>query len=355
MGKILVEFRDHYGWFPALTPYAANVERTWVHNDIGTASFTLPLTTPYLYSITKWGRIFRILEDGLPPWVGVAEEREWSESGVTLSLKSAEWLLNKKVTRQGLAFTAGTAVGTIAHGLFTSGYLGSSIVRPIQAGIFDASTPRFVEPYNYADAWEEMKKLADEGGCAVWVDSDLKVHFRASRGTDKSASIKLREGTHLVGVKIKETIADALTGAVTIGKEVNGVRQKLATSYNGDLGYERLQALSFDNTADYDGLLALTKQEIADRVFPKLTVDAEFVKATGSAFWGQFFIGDTVELLLSSYPNYNAYTGQMEPFAQKARVLGIEIGGEDQMRLVLETRNPFADPNRLPFIGWTPS
>lgn len=241
MSKLLVEWRSHYNESAVLSAYAADVERTWVTNDIGTASITFPMTTPNLWSLTQWGRIFRILEDGIEPWVGVAEEMEWSESGVTLSLKSAEWLLQQKFTSQGLSFPAGTPAGTIAYHIFRQAYLGNSVVHAIRPGFFDAPKPRFVEPYNYADCWEELKKLADESGAYVWVDGDLLCHFRDHRGIDKSSYIKLREGKHLVNVKIRESIADALTGAVAIGKgDTIAAAPKIVTSLNKDAGYERL-------------------------------------------------------------------------------------------------------------------
>src|SRR5262249_41434673 len=154
----------------------------------------------------QWGRIFRIYEYGVPSWAGVATEMQWSENGVTLQLKSAEWLLQKAVTGQGLAFETGTRAGKIAYGVFASAYLNNRVVHPIRTGIFDATRPRFVEPYNYADCWEELKKLADESGAEVWVDENLYCHFRDARGTDKSTSIKLREGKHLVNVSLTSSV-----------------------------------------------------------------------------------------------------------------------------------------------------
>src|SRR5215212_7835555 len=208
MGRILVEYSDAYNYYSAVTPYAADVTRTWVRNDVGTASMTFPLTTPNLWGVIQWGRIIRIHEYGVPSWVGVATEREWTSEGVTLHLKSAEWLLQKAITGQGLAFTAGARSGTIAYGLFASAYLVNRLHRPIRAGTFDGSKARFKEPYNYADCWTELKNLAEEDGADVWVDANLFCHYRDLRGTDKRTSIKLREGQHLVGVRIHDSIED---------------------------------------------------------------------------------------------------------------------------------------------------
>src|SRR4051812_10375543 len=118
MGQILVQVNDNRDYGGFLTPHAADVTRSWVKNEIGTAEMTFPITTPFLWAICDWGRIIRIHEYGLPAWVGSVVEREWSEGGVTLHLKSAEWHLAKKVTRQGLI------LGQSAAGPVTAGQIG---------------------------------------------------------------------------------------------------------------------------------------------------------------------------------------------------------------------------------------
>src|SRR5262249_596516 len=153
----------------------------------------------------------------------------------------------------------------------------------------------------YADCWTELKKLADESGACVWVDANLKIHFRNSRGTDKWTTIKLREGSHLVNVKVKETINGCLTHAVALGPGDNiASRAKISTSYNGDPGYMFAEVLTFDSIDPLNAeneLLELTRQAMGERVYPRLTVDAEMVKTTNGAFW----VGDTVDLVLTSY------------------------------------------------------
>lgn len=351
MGRLLVEYSDHYNSWSKVTPHAADVTRTWVLNDIGTASLTFPITTPDLMNIIAWGRIYRIHEYGVPSWAGVATEMEWSDSGVTLSLKGMEWTLQKNITGQGLAFPAGTRAGKIAYGLFASSYFANRSVHPILAGAFDATRPRFVEPYNYADCWEELKKLADESGAQVWVDANLYCNFRDGRGTDKSASIKLREGKHLVGVKVRESIEDALTRAIALGKgDTLAAKPKVALDWVADVGYERTEVLSYDNETDRVHMTELAKEEISGRAYPRLAVDCEFVKVPSGEFWGQFFVGDTIEVILTSYiDNYN---GTMVPLVRPARVLGLELGGEDRMRLVLEVSH---NPGDLYVQPWTPT
>lgn len=352
MGRILVEASDHYNSIRIVSPYASNVSRTWVRNGIGTAELTFPFSTPNLLFLITWGRIYRIYEYGVPPWAGVATEIEWGDGVAILHLKSLEWTLRKNVTGQGLFFQPGSSAGKIAYGVFASSYLSNRVVHPIKAGIFDATKPHFKEPYNYADGWEVLSKLAEEDDADVWVDADLYCHFRDSRGTDKTNTIKLREGKHLVNVRVLESIEDCLTGAIALGKgDSIASKPKIITSWMADPGYEMVEALNYDNVTSQDELFELAKKEITKRAYPSLSVDAELV---GGEYWGQFGVGDTVQLMLTSYLNYDYWSGlgQTWSLIRPAKVLGMELSGEDRMRLVLHTT--LAD-STLYFRGWTPT
>lgn len=350
MGVVLVEWTDHYNHSPAISPYASNVTRTWVRNEIGTASMALPLTAPNLASLIRWGRIIRIHEAGVPTWAGVVTEREWAEDGVTLRLKSAEWLLSKALTGQGLAFPTGSSSGAIAYGLFSSAYVRNRIAKPLRAGIFGVPNPRFKEPYNYADCWEELKRLAEEDGADVWVDANLYCHYSTGRGRDKTATVKLRSGKHLINLRIGEGIEDALTGTVALGAGPSLSSQlKTITRWSADPGYERLEVLKFDKTNDLSDLNSLAQQAIRERAYPKTIIDCEFVKVPGGEHWGAFGISDIVELIV---PSYLDGFGGVNPTMQ-ARVLGMELGGEDQMRLVLGAL-PATDLG-MQFSNWNPT
>lgn len=345
MGKIIVEWGNEYDYAKAVTPHAAGVSRTWVWNDIGTATVAFPMTTPQLSKIIEWGQTIRIHEDGVPSWSGVVEGREWSAEGVALQLKSAEYLLTRKITGQGLFFQPGTRAGAIAYGLFVSAYLKNNYIHALKAGIFDASKPHFRLPYDYADLWTELKALADEDGAALWVDENLHVHFRNTRGSDKSATIKLREGKHLTNVRVHETIADAITAAVALGNgaEIQN-KPQVAIKWDTDAKYFRAEVLNFSDINEREGLREPTRQTIRERGVPRVTLDADFIRTPSGEHWGAFFIGDVVEVEVSSYLGWPYF---------RARVLGIEMAGEDVMRLVLEiiprSNNDFV------FSAWTPT
>src|SRR5262249_35645902 len=153
---------------------------------------------------------------GVPPWVGLITERSASDGAVQVQLKSAEWLMQKKLTGSGLTFGAqgGDTSATIAYGLFQSAYLHNCRLPNLRPGAFTATRQHFKQ-YDYVDLYEEIRKLADEDGAAFWIDENLLLHFTNTRGTNKTTTIKLREGKHLVNVRTSESAEDVLTAAVS--------------------------------------------------------------------------------------------------------------------------------------------
>lgn len=326
---IIIEYANEYGYAPRLCPHAADVVRTWVNNEIGTASFFLPATTPNLLEIIRFGNIISIIEAPWPRWVGTVTERDWTDSGVTVRLKSAEWLLTGKPTGISLAFPAGSVDGFIAKGVFQSAYLKNNPYHPIKAGIFDSNQPRFIEPLEYADCWETLLELAEDGGSSVWVDEDFYLHFRRQRGTDKRETVKLFEGTHLVELRVVESIEDAQTAGIAIGAEHNNTRAKSARRLQQPLGYFRAFATDYNKLYGDIQLRDALQKDINDRAAPRLTVDVSFVKTKLGNLWGTFFIGDIVELNLTSY----APEGQNTTLT--VQIIGLEISGEDKVRMIM--------------------
>lgn len=303
---------------------ATSVSRTWVLNDIGTATYELPITQPDLSRIVELGAINWLYEDGVPPFVGYVEERSWTDSSVRVGLRSAEGLLRGQLTRQGLVLGADgqASVGTVAYNVFLSGVLRNSTV-PLRAGIFDAEGARFVE-YSYADVFDAFSKLAENYRAAFWVDENLTVHFRSQRGADKTGSVVLVQGRNLINVQITETIAETINAAVGLG-EGNDLakRPKKALRFT-PVGQFKAEVLTLSGAADSETVTKMTEDELRKRRHPKITIDAELVKTAPE--WGQFFLGDIVKVVSSVVPWGNEYN---------CRVVGVEIGQEDKMRLVL--------------------
>jgi hypothetical protein len=310
---------------------ATTVNRTWVLNDIGSATYELPITEPDLETITQFGAIHWLYEDDTPTFVGYVEERSWSSNSVRIGLRSAEGLLRGQLTRQGLVLGAGspTSAGVVAYNVFISGVLRNSTV-PLRAGVFDAAGARFVA-LDYADVFEVFSKLAENYSAAFWVDEDLNTHFRTARGSDKSEQVFLFEGRNLINFQLNESIADSINAAVGVGdKEPTSEVDGIAARYKAPLRYPVLgrfkaEVLNLSEAADPETVKIRTKEAIIARRNPVTTIDAELVRS--AVEFGQFGLGDIVKVVSTAVPWIAEYN---------CRVIGMEIGQEDKMRLVLE-------------------
>lgn len=308
------------------TTAAANTNRTWVLNGTGSASLELSEDTPDIANIVALDTLCWLYEDGVPPWAGFVEERSWGDAGgVTLSLRSAEGLLQKQITRQSLVLGAdGSATtGAVGYAVFESAILRNSSV-PLYPGVFDAAGARYVE-YQYTDAYEAISKLTENDRAAFWVDEDLRLHLRTARGADKREIIKLEQGINLTEVAIKESSANRINAAVGLG-EGNDIttKPKKALKFGTRGGIFRSEVLSFSNAKDAETVRKLTVEEINKRRTVAVTVDCAILRNCPE--WGNFWLGDTVTVLSTRVPWQNEYS---------CRVVGAEVGETDTARLIL--------------------
>lgn len=353
--RIIAEFSSPRDELLGVCPYVSDVSREWIFNDFGTASFSLPGTTPRLYEFVNWGNIVRLHEEGVPSWVGVVTERKWNKGNVQLNLKSAEWLLQKKITRQGLLLGAngGVAAGAIASALFYSAAIRSNRVQNLKPGNFDATTMHFRQ-YDYVDLFDALQEMAEKDGAAFWVDTDLFVHYRNRRGVDKSQGnypIVLYEDTQLIDVELTERIENVITAAMALGA---GDSLTAKPKYGVAINHPRLfraEVMNQSGVKTPAGLVEPTKAIIKERSEPELLVDATMLrydnKRDGTpqfAEWGKFWLGDIVKLVLYS-------TGY--PLEVSAQLIGAGIDEENKMRLVSKLVNLPVPPYE--YLAWTPT
>lgn len=308
---------------------ATAVQRAWVLNEVGTATYEVPLTEPRLAEIVAYGAINWLYEDGVPPFVGYVEERRWGDFGVSVGLRSAEGLLKGQLTRQSLVLGADgkMSTGVIAYNVFLSGVLRNG-ASPLRTGIFDAGKARFME-YSYADVLDAFAKLSESYKAAFWVDEDLRVHFRDSRGEDKRTEIVLVHGRNLINVTVTESLADTINAAVGLG-EGNDIAAKPKKAWRfTPTGQFRGEVFNLSNAADGETVAQLTEDELRQRRHPKVTIEAELIREAPE--WGLFFLGDIVRVVSPVVPWQSEYD---------CRVIGAEVGQENKMRLVLEVLPP---------------
>lgn len=313
-----------------ISPYAANVQRSWVLNEVGSATLEIPSDTPDLARIAMFGALIWLYEDGVPPFVGYVEEVTFADFGsVVLGLRSAEGLLKGQITRQAVLLGESTVIsaGAVAYGVFESAVLRNSR-SPLRAGVFDAENATFLKA-TYADCLEVFKKLVEDDRAAFWVDENLAVHFRGRRGSDKRESVYLYHGYNFLGASVRGTAADTINAAVVVGDSSNPTDGRTAALRFEPAGQFRAEVLTFSSAKDQAQSRQYGIDTLRVRRWPTYTIEGFLPRQ--AAEWGNCWLGDIVRVISPLVPWQKEFI---------CRVVGTEIGQDDQMRLVLDVLPP---------------
>lgn len=337
--RVQLSYSSPYDHLYKVTKDIAVTSMTWVRNGVGTATIDVPTSHPDLQRLVEWGNIFRLNSLDVRPWVGQMVSREWSNGVMHLGCKSAEWMLQGKLTGQGKLYGAsgGEAAGGVAASLFYNAAIANNDIRVLQPGVFTASQRVFRE-YNYEDLFKSWEKLAADCGADFWVDEYLRAHFTDQRGRNLADTLVLREGRHLSDVRVVESAEEILTAAVGIGDEISGsIRPTFRLRYTNS-PFFRAQTISVSGAKDESALEWPVRSALTEKGEPRLAVDANILKINGS--YGDFWIGDIITLVVK------------HPLLQKinVRVIGLEKGTGDVLRGIFEVIPAVSQTTLVP---WT--
>jgi hypothetical protein len=340
MGNIQVQVSSQEDDILFLTKDLAVTSRTWVKNDVGTATLAVPYSHPRMQDLAAYGNIIRIRERGIQPWVGQVVNRSWdSTSGVvSLACKSAEWMLQKKITGQGRTYVgnSGYSAGTVAYAIFENAAIANNDLKQLKAGIFKAAAPVHRE-FNYADLFDALQDLAEDYTADFWVDETLRVHF-TDRGVDRRERTVLREGRHLSGVRVTDSAEEMITAVIGIGAGDSIVKRPKYLRKLKEAPFFRAEAMDVSGVGAEAGLVEPVEGHLKKDGLPRVTVDASVERINGT--YGDFWIGDTVTLITR------------HPFLRRidAEVIGIERGETDSLRVVFSVVTEVTSSNIVP---WT--
>lgn len=328
MGKVTIAYAAPTGMLKGITPAVVSAIRTWVANGIGTAEELFATDTPRLDDIIQPGSLHWIYEQGLPPWVGVVVGRGYKQGSVSVRLRSAEQLLSKKVTRQGLKLVPELTIGAVLREVVQSGVIANSRA-PLQLGTFDASGHTFGF-LDYADVYETLSKLCAEYGKQFWVDTSLLVHVRDVRGRDLRGQLVLRDNgssAQLLDVSADEDYLETLNRVVMIGPGSGDIStvDKVALELSASLPLQNSEAIKADKAETVDQLRAVAAEMLRTRGGPRIAVDATLLNVDG--IWGHIGLGDLVTLVLPNTLPHNP--------VHQARITGLERS-VDQYRALFE-------------------
>lgn len=304
------------------TKYIADVSRTFAWNDVGTAAFKMARSLPNVSELLAWGNIVKIVEPGLPTWVGQVEDRQWSGGGVDLNLKSMEAQLDNYITDQGLVFgtNGGATSAEIVRGVTLNAW--GNGWTPLNLGGITGTKKHFKQ-YDYVVLGDAIRDLAEADKAAFWIDENLLLQYGPERGVRRS-NLLLRENIVLVNVTVTESKSEVLTNILALGKGNDLVDQpKLTVGYN-NLEYYRAEVVDFSDAVDQLHLREPALGELRKRVAPTIRVEADIVNRNN--LWASIRVGDMIPV--------GVYTDKY--VVLEAKIVGQELTSGQAMRCVFE-------------------
>lgn len=339
MAVVALEYADHRGKGQGLTKTASNIVRSWVKNDTSTASFEIAADNPKAASILKTGNIIRIRETDVPTWVGLIEEYK-KEGGVyQCNLKSAEWLLQKHITPQTVNVPAGTALNVAVEQLVAAGIYSAvggtplimQPVRPMGFAVF--------KQWQYADVFEELKKLCDEFGIHFWVDASLNINVAAERGQDYRSTqlAHLRENRNFLDVVVTQSINEIVTAVVALGEGNDIAAKPKAGRRIPHPTIFRAEQIEAKGATTPEMAQVAADNYLRAHYYPRVTIEGRLTN--NRAIWKYINIGNFVTIVLADGTKYQSI------------VEGMQLENDGTMRLVFTALNTTPLPT---IMAWYP-
>jgi len=309
--------------------------RSWVLNRIGDFDFRIPRNDDKATE-TNLGKLNLITVQSdidIPDWGGRVAQLDWSdEKWLYVRCESKESLLRRHLI-----------VHSVSYGQLTAGHMAlllidSELRKPggipgIAIGDIDTVGGAWVDTFTAPgwDLWDRcipelLKTTEQESGEEeeTWVDADGSFNWKIQRGTDKSASVVLRSGYHIVKwgsykIDYSRFITQAWGfGNATAWDSKAKELQRLTDGYDewGVLeGYTFCTSNTSSNTAKY------ARQAVRKNPEPQRTLD--FIIMNRNDIWEDFWVGDTVRVVI---PNLGWQSSG--GFDENMKITGIEVQEE---------------------------
>lgn len=318
----------------------ADVDRSWILNDAGTAAFVLGRNDPKLrQDYIEYGNYLLITSPHIKPWVGVIDTpRSWISGGVKVKAYGAEYLMAYRYpvdvnTVKNIVMEPETLYGP-------SGALFQQIIerinRPettlVRLGDVWLGDQVRQQTFSSGHYLKHVQEIAARVPCDfefIPIISDdglltVKANWFERKGQDKSAWMVLEEGFNV------ELENEALTEQGEIWNHVTGVSEgsttntRLASSAEdvesvARFGLRQSDAMNYYGVTQLETVVANTKSALAAKKYPRKTVR---VSVTDVNLFSQLQEGDTVMLVLHSAGFLDDGT---IGYARPTRILGMGL------------------------------
>lgn len=309
--------------------------RSWVINGAGDCDLAIPRNDPKATEENFGRKNLVVIESdtGIPAWGGQVQEVDWSHPGwLKIRLRSKEILLRKylvyyqghatpgELAYQFLPATNKRQIPGIYKGSIDSG----GGIYPYQIyywDLYDKALPELVKPTE-----------KDEPQAHEWyVDAYGAFNWTRGRGEDKSATVVLRSGYHILKwPKYRMKYDKIVTRGLGLGSDAYWVN-KTKTWWDEPSAQAKWGV--WEAATDVPSNTVMRTEKYARNLVrqnwePQEIIDIRINNRDG--IWKQFWIGDTVRIVI---PNFGwQENGGVD---EKLRIIGIEVEEErQQMRLL---------------------
>ena len=337
----IVKCYDRLGNYLDVLNNAQLGTRSWVSNRIGDFDFRLPRTDPKATKVNlgKMNLIQVESDTGVSDWGGRIKEVIWENpTYIYAKCESKEALLRRRNVNLSYA-VSGITAGGIVFQTFMQERNSPEGIPGISYGHINSSegeTGSF-EIYDmdlWDDVIQDMLQFVDDRRekAYVWVEADGKFYWELTRGEDRSATVILRSGYHILKwPRYRIDYSSIITQAIGLSNQASWYNKHRMPQRN-------IPAWSEWGTLEKSVLGKLctsaacaekqARMEIRKYYAPVEMLDIQINNRDG--IWADFWIGDTVRV---SVPNFGwAEEGGCDV---KLKIQGIEIQEKpEKMRII---------------------
>lgn len=310
--------------------------RSWVLNGAGDCDLVVPRNDPKATEENFGKKNLVVIESdtGVPAWGGQVQDVDWSAPDwLKIKLRSKEILFRKHL----VDFQGSGRPGDLAK-QFAANLIAVHDISGLSWGTCYSGGG--IYPFEM-HAWDMYDKVLpeltkstekDEPQEHEWYADGYGVfHWTAGRGADKSATVVLRSGYHLLkwpGYKID--YSKIVTRGLGIGNESYWT-SKVLSYWTEPTAVSEWGVL--EEAIDVPSNTVMRTEKYARNLVRQNWVPREVMDITinnRGGIWSQFWMGDTVRVVI---PNFGwAERGGCDV---KIRVIGIEVEEEtEQMRII---------------------
>ena len=292
----------------------ADTTRSWLLNDVGECTFTIPKRNPKLLRyVFEFGNFVLVTNQYTSPWVGVLDTpRVWTKRGPRMTAYSAEYQLSKRIDQErdpatNLLRLPVTLIGTSGE-LFRqiinrANVQENTLLRPGRIFMDGVTRQETLKSKYLTHVQNISKRSGQDFDVTHYLTSSnqlyLDANWYARKGVtrtialEEGVNIRLNEEIMIEQGEIQNNVIGVGSGSVDSSRLAAQSTNKFSASRFG----LRDAVVTYSTVTEYPTLEDNVKNYTIKSSYPRLTAR---VTCTEKEIFNQMAVGDTVPLILHS-------------------------------------------------------